>query len=56
MHSGIKKRLMVYIFLWIPFILFIFGCADNKIESMREDTIDETQLGLQWFSKGLLGK
>ena len=29
MHSGVKKRLMVYIFLWIPLIIFNSSCADN---------------------------
>ncbi len=47
---------MVYIFLWIPFILFISGCADNKVESMCEDPIDESHLGLQWLSSGSLGQ
>ena len=51
-----KKRLMVYIFLWIPFILFISGCADNKVESICEDPIDESHLGLQWLSSGSLGQ
>jgi len=51
-----KKRLIIYIFLWISFILFISGCADNKVESMCEDPIEESNLGLQWFSKGLLGQ
>ncbi len=51
-----KKRLMVYIFLWIQFIIFNSTCADNIVESMCADPIEESHLGLQWFSKGLLGQ
>lgn len=51
-----KKSLIVYIFLWIPLIIFNSTCADNKIESMCEDPIEESHLGLQWLSSGLLGQ
>jgi len=51
-----NKHLMVYIFLWIPFIIFNSGCTDDKIESMCEDPIDERHLGLQWLSSGPLGQ
>ncbi len=50
------KRLIVFILLWIPFIIFNSKCTDNKIESMCKDPIDESHRGLQWLSSGPLGQ